>query len=99
MRKDKSTLDSVTSEMASLQKTLSAGDRTIVSEYLDSVREIEQRINRAAAQTTANALPSKLERPVRIPENFEEHAKLMFDLQWLAFRADITRVITCLMSR
>ena len=99
MRKNRSILDSVTLEMASLQKTLGPSDRGIVSEYLDSVREIEQRINRAAQQTGGNTMPANLERPVGIPENFEEHAKLMFDLQWLAYRADITRVTTLQLAR
>jgi hypothetical protein len=99
MRKDRSILDSVTLEMASLKKSLGPSDRGIVSEYLDSVREIEQRINRAAKQTGSDAMPANLERPVGIPENFEEHAKLMFDLQWLAYRADITRVVTMQLAR
>jgi hypothetical protein len=99
MRKNKSILDSVASEMASLEKSLGVSDRVIVGEYLDSVREIELRINKAAAQTGSNSMPSKLERPVGIPEDFEEHAKLMFDLQWLAFRADITRVTTFQLAR
>ena len=98
LRKNRSILDSVTAEMAGLQRSLGAGDRTIVSEYLDSVREIEQRIDRAA-KTSGNNLPANLDRPVGIPDNFEEHAKLMFDLQWLAYRADITRVTTFQMAR
>jgi hypothetical protein len=99
MRKNRSILDSVTFEMASLTKTLGPSDRGIVSEYLDSIREIEQRINRASQQTGSNGMPANLERPVGIPEDFEEHAKLMFDLQWLAYRADITRVITMQLAR
>jgi hypothetical protein len=99
MRKNRSILDSVTLEMASLKRSLGPSDCGVVSEYLDSVREIEQRINRAAQQTGSNAMPANLERPVGIPENFEEHAKLMFDLQWLAYRADITRVITMQLAR
>jgi hypothetical protein len=99
MRKNRSILDSVTAEMASLKKSLGPSDRGIVSEYLDSVREIEQRINRAAQQTNTGAMPADLERPSGIPENFEEHAKLMFDLQWLAFRADSTRVSTMQLAR
>ena len=98
-RKNKSILDSVTQEMAGLQKTLGAGDRGILSEYLDSVREIEKRINKASAQIHGTGLPANLERPVGIPEDFEEHAKLMFDLQWLAYRADITRVTTFQIAR
>jgi hypothetical protein len=99
MRKNRSILDSVTAEMSSLQRSLGPSDRGIVNEYLDSVREIEQRINRAAQQTGNSTMPANLERPVGIPENFEEHAKLMFDLQWLAYRADITRVTTLQLAR
>jgi hypothetical protein len=99
MRKDRSILDSVTLEMASLKNSLGPADRGIVSEYLDAVREIEQRINRSAKQTGSGAMPANLDRPVGIPENFEEHAKLMFDLQWLAYRADITRVATMQLAR
>jgi hypothetical protein len=70
-----------------------------VSEYLDSVREIEERIRKTAARAGSGALPDNLERPAGIPESFDEHAKLMFDLQWLAYRTDITRVITFQLAR
>ena len=80
------------------QKRLGAGDRTKLGEYLQSVREIEQRIQTAEAKGAASelALP---DRPTDIPDEFEEHAKLMFDLQVLAFQADITRVFSMLMAR
>ena len=74
-------------------------DQTRVSQYLDAVREIERRIQRAEAQSSESVLPEVLDRPVGIPEDFTEHARLMFDLQALAFQADITRVFTFLIGR
>jgi hypothetical protein len=92
-----SILDSVTQEAARLAKTLGAGDRTKLGEYLDSVREIEKRIQ---STETRGAVSLDLpDRPVDIPEAFEDHAKLMFDLQALAFQADVTRVFTLIVAR
>lgn len=93
-----SILDSVLQEVNRLQTTLGPGDRTKLSEYLDSVREIEQRIQ--ATEKKGASSPIELpDRPVDIPETFEEHAKLMFDLMALGFRADVTRVFTLIMAR
>jgi hypothetical protein len=93
-----SILDSVLQEVAGLKKRLGAGDRSKLSEYLQSVREIEQRIQ--VAETHGADSPLELpERPTDIPEGYEEHAKLMFDLQVLAYQADITRVFSMLMAR
>ncbi len=92
-----SILDSVMQETSRLEQSLGPGDRAKLSEYLDSVREIEQRIQNAETQGAQSIdLP---ERPVDIPPTFEEHTKLMFDLQLLAFRADVTRVFTLIMAR
>lgn len=92
-----SILDSVTQEAARLSRTLGAGDRTKLSEYLDSVREVEKRIQSTEAHGAVSLdLP---DRPVDIPDTFEEHAKLMFDLQALAFQADVTRVFTLIVAR
>jgi hypothetical protein len=92
-----SLLDSVTQEVRSLAKTLGTGDVNKLSEYLDSVREIEQRIQTAEAQ---GALSVELpDRPIGIPDSFEDHTKLMLDLVALAYRADITRVFTMIFSR
>jgi hypothetical protein len=91
-----SLLDSVMNEVAGLQKELPAADRTRLSQYLEEVREIERRIDKAAKQTKSDvALP---EAPVGIPDDFEEHLKLMWDLQALAYQAEITRVSTLLYS-
>ena len=93
VREDRSILDFVNNGIAGLQKKLSAADRGVVSDYLDSVREIERRVQFAERQDGESplALP---ERPVGVPEAYEDHAKLMFDLIALAYRADITRVFT-----
>jgi hypothetical protein len=97
MKKTGSILDSVVAEIGDLDKTLGPGDRTKLNEYLDSVREIEHRIQNVEARGAQSiALP---ERPMDIPETFDEHTKLMFDLQVLAYRADMTRVFTMIMAR
>jgi hypothetical protein len=97
MKKTGSILDSVVAEIGDLDKTLGPGDRTKLNEYLDSVREIEQRIQNVEARGVQSIeLP---ERPADIPETFDEHIKLMFDLQVLAYRADITRVFTMIVAR
>lgn len=90
---DASILDFVNSGIAGIQKKLGAADRNVVNDYLDSVREIERRIQFAERQDGESPLAVP-ERPVGIPETYEEHAKLMFDLAALAFRADVTRVFT-----
>jgi len=91
-----SLLDSVLNEVAGLQKELPAADRTRLSQYLEEVREIERRIQKAAQQAKSDVtLP---ETPVGIPDDFEEHLKLMFDLQALAYQAEITRISTLLYS-
>jgi hypothetical protein len=94
---DKSILDSVTEKVASFKTGLGAGDRTKLSEYMDAVRDVERRVRKAEEQV-ARELPV-VDRPVGIPATFEEHVKLMFDLQMLAFQTDMTRVFTFLMVR
>src|SRR4051794_7639641 len=96
-RTDASILDSLVAEVSRVSSSLGAHDRSKLSEYLDSVREVEQRIQNAEGQTEHDVeLP---ERPTDIPASFDAHTKLMFDLQALAFRADITRVFSMIMSR
>ncbi len=89
--RDRSILDWVVSDLARLQKSLGPVDRHAVDDYVDSVRELERRIQIAERQSGDSplALP---DRPVGAPEAYEDHAKLMFDLAALAFQADITRV-------
>jgi len=98
LRKNGSILDWVTEDMARLGRRLGPTDRTRVDEYLDTLREVERRIQRAEQQD-GDALPAVLTRPVGVPSDWEEHAKLMFDLQVLALQADITRVITFQLAR
>ena len=93
-----SILDSVTAEVARLGSTLGIGDRNKLDEYLDAVRDVEQRIQQSESRG-AESLVELPDRPVDIPETFEEHAKLMFDLLTLAFQADVTRVFTLMMAR
>jgi hypothetical protein len=94
---DRSILDSVTREAAQLNSGLGQRDRTIVTEYLDNVREIERRIQKAEKQVASQVeVPDS---PIGVPESFDEHAKLMFDLQVLAYRAEITRVSTFMLAR
>jgi len=98
LRKAGSILDWVMDDMTRLQQKLGPGDRTRVAQYLDSVREIERRIQMAERQDDAD-LPESLDRPIGAPPQWEDHVKLMFDLQALALQADITRVITFQMAR
>jgi hypothetical protein len=96
-KEDRSILDSVTEKVARLQSKLDPSDRARVTEYLDDIREMERRIQKAEQQSEAQAdVP---EAPVGIPEAFEDHIKLMFDLQALAYRADITRISTMMYAR
>jgi hypothetical protein len=95
---DRSILDAVTEDIGRLQRSLGASDRGRVGQYLDAVREIERRIQRSESQDSTS-IPQTLTRPVGIPETFDEHAKMMYDLQALAFQADITRVFTLLVGR
>ena len=97
-RKTGSLLDAVLDQMARLQQTLGPADRDKASDYFDSVREIERRIQHTEQQGGAAVLPA-LERPLGIPETYPAHAELMFELQRLAFQADITRVFTFMMGR
>jgi Protein of unknown function (DUF1552) len=92
-----SILDSISEEVGSLTRSLGRGDRTKLNEYLDSVREIEQRIQNAEAQNKHSIeLP---ERPVDVPDSFDEYTKMMLDLVALAYQADITRVFTMIFAR
>jgi hypothetical protein len=94
---DRSILDSVREDVAELQSGLGNRDRTRLSEYLENVREIEQRIQRAEKQTASSIeVP---EAPVGVPEVFSEHMMLMFDLLAVAWQADMTRVFSYMLNR
>jgi hypothetical protein len=94
MRKDRSILDSVLESLGSLRKRLGVGDRAAMGDYLDSVREVEQRIVRAERANAVAPLPT-VEQPSGIPDEYDAHAKLLMDLLVLAYQGDITRV-SCL---
>lgn len=98
IRKEGSILDSVTDKVAKLQRKIGPDDRGKLAEYLEAVRDIERRIQKAEEQSDRE-LPL-LERPSgAIPDTFEKHCKLMMDLQTLAYQTDMTRVITFMISK
>ena len=97
IRKDRSLLDAVNEKVASLQKQLGPRDRTKLTEYLEAVRDVERRVQKAEEQADQE-LPT-VDRPGGIPATYEEHAKLMFDLLTLAYQSDLTRVSTFLYGR
>ena len=98
LRRRASLLDWVSEDVARLQRKLGPDDRNKVSQYLDTIREVERRIQRAEADTADKRLPD-LDRPVGVPAAYADHARLMFDLQVLALQGDVTRVITFQLAR
>ena len=98
LKKKASMLDRVKSDISRLRTELGSGDRVKVDHYLDSVREVERRIQIAEAGVNENPAPDA-ERPVGVPAAYADHVRLMFDLQVLALQADITRVISFQMAR
>ncbi len=98
LRRRASLLDFVGEDVARLQGKLGAGDRTKVDQYLDTIREVERRIQKAEADAADKVLPD-LDRPEGVPAAYADHAKLMFDLQVLALQGDVTRVITFQLAR
>ncbi|MDE2906553.1 MAG: DUF1552 domain-containing protein, partial [Acidobacteriota bacterium] len=97
LRKDASLLDSVTEWAGALSRELGARDRAKLDQYLDAVRDVERRIRMAEAQS-GRELPV-VDQPAGIPGTFGEHARLMFDLQALAWETDLSRVVTFMMGR
>ena len=96
--KNASLLDWVMGDIASYQKNLGASDIVKVDEYLTTVREVERRVHLAQQQTDSSPLPD-LSRPTSVPEEWEDHVKLMIDLQALALQADLTRVVSFQLAR
>jgi hypothetical protein len=94
-----SVLDRIMHRVAQLQKGLPASDRTRLNEYLEDVREIERRIQKVESHNRSGIARQLPAAPVGVPDSFEEHVKLMFDLQALAFTTDTTRVSAFKMSR
>jgi hypothetical protein len=98
LKKRASLIDAVSDEFARLQRQLGPADRDRVNGYLESVREVERRIQKAEVDAKQDTLPD-LERPVGVPASYADHVRLMFDLQVLAMQGDTTRVITFQLAR
>ena len=98
LRRRASLLDWVRDDISRLQNRLGPEDRGRVGQYLDTVREVERRIQKAESEAEDNHLPD-LDRPVGVPAAYADHARLMFDLQALALQGDVTRVITFQLAR
>jgi hypothetical protein len=96
-RRDRSILDSITEKAAALSRELGHGDRGKIEQYLDAIRDVERRIQKAE-EDSAKGLP-EVDQPAGVPSRYSDHAKLMFDMQVLAYQADLTRVITFMMGR
>jgi hypothetical protein len=96
-REDGSILDAINSQARALKTKLGSHDQARVGDYLDNVREIERRVQRAESQQGTSI--HLMDKPLGIPESFEEHTALMTDLLAMAFQADLTRVFTFMMSR
>lgn len=95
-RQKGSILDSLRDEVSRLHATVSLPDRSRIGTYLESVRDVERRIQRAV---DFNRDEPSFERPAGVPDTFEQHARLMFDLMWLAYQGDVTRVATFMIGR
>ncbi len=98
LRKRASLLDWVGEDLSRLKRNLGPADRSKVDDYLQAVREVERRIQKAEADAKDHVLPD-LDRPAGVPAAYADHAKLMFELQILAFQGDITRVTTFQLAR
>jgi hypothetical protein len=98
VQSDRSLLDSVADKVADLERSIGPSDRVKLGEYLEAVRDIEQRLARAEARS-ARELPAVDAPSGSVPASFEEYAKLMFDLQLLAYQTDVTRIITFMIGK
>ena len=98
MQTDRSILDSVTDSVQRIERRVGAQDRATVDEYLSSIREIERRIQRTEETNTTTPLPA-VDQPAGVPDDYEEHVGLLYDMLVLAFQADITRVSCMQMAR
>jgi hypothetical protein len=95
-RQQKSILDSISAEAGDLRRSLGSRDRTRVNEYLDNIREIERRIQQAEAHGSSQVTVGA---PIGVPDSWEEHVGLLYDLVAAAFQADVTRVFTFMLAR
>ena len=98
LKKRSSLLDSIVADMNRIKLDLGASDQAKVTDYLDAIREVERRIQKAESDSKDNLLPD-LDRPVGVPASYKDHARLMFDLQLLAYQGDITRIATFQIAR
>jgi hypothetical protein len=98
LKEQRSILDYIAGDLDRLETGLGKSDRSKLTEYLEAIRDIERRIQKAEEQNASMKIPV-FERPGGIPPEFEDHAKLMIDLQVLAFQADLTRVVTFMIAR
>ena len=99
IRENRSILDSVNGAMKQLQGSLGPPDRQRMDQYFDSIRQVELRLQRVQAQNTNSpTFAVGMSRPLGAPEKFEDHIRLMFDLQVLAFQSDITRITTLMFA-
>jgi hypothetical protein len=98
-RTSRSILDWITGEVAQLQRVLGPGDRERMERYLENIREIERRIQRVEEYNVSGEVRELPEAPAGVPDSFDEHVELMFDLQALAFASDMTRVFSFKMGR
>ncbi len=98
-RANRSVLDFIARRVGELRRNLGAADVARLDQYLENVRELERRIQRVEARNTSGEERQLPEAPAGVPDSFEEHVKLMFDLQALAFAADVTRVFSFKMGR
>lgn len=97
LRQDRSILDSVTARVKQLQQTLGPSDNTKLSDYLESLRDVERRVHKAEEQSDRRG--PDIDQPAGIPDGFEPHVQLLYDLQVLAYQSDLTRVITFMYGR
>jgi hypothetical protein len=98
-RRDRSILDWVTQSTNQLKASLGAADQARLADYLDDVREIERRIQKVEAQNTSGEEREVPGAPIGVPDSYDEHVKLMFDMQVVAFASDVTRVVAFKLSR
>src|SRR6185503_13521091 len=97
IQRQRSILDSISEETGNLQRGLGTRDRARLNDYLDNIREIERRIQQIERRSTSDV--GTLNAPAGVPESFDDHVELMFDLVLAAYQADVTRVFTFMMSR
>jgi hypothetical protein len=97
LRRQRSILDELTTTLNALNRSVGPNDRRAVDEYVDAVRDVERRIERTSARDVQAS--ADFEKPYGIPAQFEDHAKLMMDLMFLAYRTDMTRVVSLQLTR